>query len=197
MTITLPRLPRTADYEMRFVDETRVQRAGTGGSLLPLSRLGDHWAIEIEVGSLSPLCARELTADILRARGQPVRVMIPQHGIDTGAPGAPRVAGAGQAGSFIAIDSITPNFAVRKGWFLTIVTGGVGRAYMVAAEVIANASGEVTVEILPMLREPPADNDVVDIAQPWLEGLATEGGGMEGGLMRAIRPGSFVIEEAQ
>ena len=197
MTITLPRLPRTAQYELRPVRTTRVQRAATGGALLPISRMGDHWEIEIDVGSLSAICARELMADLLRAGGQPVRVLIPQHGIDAGAPGGPVVSGGGQAGSSIELEGFTAHFAIRKGWYLTIETDGVGRAFLVCEEVVADADGLATVAIWPMLREPPADGDRIEIVEPWLEGLVDKGGETEGGLGRAVTPGAFVIEEAQ
>lgn len=195
MTIVLPRMPRNTAYTLRPVRQTDVQRAATGGARLPINRTGDHWSVEVDTGALGIICARELLADILRGAGEMVRVYIPQPGIDTGAPGTPRVKGADQAGSNLIVDGLTPYFAVRKGWFVTVVTDGVGRPYLVTGEVIADAAGEATLPLWPMLHVQPADNDVVEVAEPFLDGLITEGGEENSGLLPVGVPDSFVIEE--
>lgn len=195
MTITLPRLPRNAKCLMRPIRNATVQRSGVGGARLPIVRTGDHWAIEVETGPLSVLWGRSLMADVLSGTSEPVRVLIPQPGVDTGAPGSPRINGADQAGSTVDLDGLTPWYVIRKGQFLTIVTGGEGRAYMATAEVIADASGEASVPIWPMLHVEPANNDSVEIAEPWIEGLIDDGGDHDVGLLPLIEPDSFTIEE--
>lgn len=195
MTIVLPRMPRNTAYTLRPVRQTEVQSAAAGGARLPINRTGDHWSVEVDTGALGIVCARELLADILRGAGEMVRVYIPQPGIDTGAPGAPRVKGGDQAGSTLLVDGLTPYFAVRKGWFVTVVTDGVGRPYLVTGEVIADAAGEATLPLWPMLHVQPADNDAVEIAEPYLDGLIVEGGEENSGLLPVGVPDSFVIEE--
>lgn len=195
MTIVLPRMPRNTAYTLRPVRQAGVQRAASGGARLPINHPGDHWSIEVDAGALGIACARELLADILRGAGELVRVYIPQPGVDTGTPGAPRVKGAGQAGSSLLVDGLTPYFAVRKGWFVTVVTGSVGRPYLVTAEVIADENGEASLPLWPMLHVQPADNDDVEIAEPYLDGLITEGGDENSGLLPVGVPDSFVIEE--
>lgn len=196
MTITLPRLPRTAEYEIRQVEVSDVQRS-TNGVALPITRTGDHFEIEVDVGSLSPICARDLTVDLLQGRGQRIRVLLPQQGIDTGAPGAVVVDGAGQGGTSLLVRGGTPRAVIRKGWHLTVITDGIGRLLWSSAEVILDGAGAGTLQFWPMLRVPPADGDTVEISEPFLEGFRSEGGEMSSGLVKAARPGSFVIEEAE
>ncbi len=189
-------LPRNAQCTMRPVRDGQVMRAATGGARLPVSRMGDHWAMEVDTGALSTLAARALTADILSAGAEPVRIAIPQPGVQIGPPGAPRVKGAGQSGSSIELDGFPPYALVQKGRFITIETGGEGRAYLVdVADTVANASGEITLALWPMLHVEPSDNDVVEVVSPYIEGLIAEGGDHASGLLAAVTPDQFEIEE--
>lgn len=194
--MSITRLPRGTQYQMRAVRRVEVQRAATGGARLPISYAGDHWAIEIETGALPVLYGRGLVGKVLNGVNTPVRVLIPQPGVDTGAPGSPTVAGAGQAGDSVDLENVTPYHVVREGQFITIETDGSGRAYLATAEAVANADGEITIPIWPLLHVEPADGDSVEIAEPWIEGLIDEGGDHDSGLISAVTPDSFLIEEA-
>lgn len=195
MTISLPRLPRNAGYALRFVRNSEVQRSGTGGALTPLTRAGDHFAMEVDPGPLAAMCGRELLADLARGVGERVRVPLPEPGIDKGAPGTPLVNGADQAGTSLDLDGLTPQFAIRKGWFITLETTDGATAHIVTAESIADADGEATVTFWPELWLPPADNDAVEISEPYIEGLIVEDGDQTSGLSRAVLTDSFVVEE--
>lgn len=181
---------------MRPVREGRVLRAATGGARLPISRLGDHWAMEVDPRVLGIDCGRELVADVLRGSTEAVRAYIPNPGVETGAPGTPLVAGGGQSGSTIDLDGLTPQFVVRKGWFITVETSGSSRAYMVTEEAVVAADTTVTLSLWPMLHVQPSDNDPVEIAEPYIEGLVDDGGEHEVGLIAATQVDSFLIEEA-
>lgn len=195
MTITLPRLPRASDYDLRPVEGTSVQRSANGVAL-PLSRAWDHFEVEIDVGALSPECAGELTVDLLAGVGQRIRVPLPMQGVDVGAPGvAVVVDGADQSGSSLAVRGGTPHAVIRKGWKVTVITDGVGRLHMVRAETVFGADSKATLPLWPMMRVPPSDGDPVEVAEPFLEGFRAEGGNVEIGLVNAARPGAFVIEE--
>lgn len=193
MTITLPRLPRSAEYELRLIESTDVQRS-TNGVALPLSRPGDHFELEVDVGSLTAGCAWSLTVDLLRGRGETVRVFLPKQGVDVGTPGALVVDGADQSGALLAVRGGTPNAAIGK-WPITVITGGTGRLYLIAEETILDAAGAAALPLWPMLRVPPADGDTIEILDPFIEGLRKEGGELAMGLVRAGKPGSFVVEE--
>lgn len=194
-TIVLPPLARQTEYLLREVLNSEVQRAGTGGSLTPLTRAGDHWAIEIDVRALRTECGRELLADLVRGVANRVRVPIPQPGVDTGAPGVPRVKGADQAGTSLVLDGLTPQYVIRKGWFFTLETAEGATAHIVAAETVVASNGEVTVSFWPELWLAPADNDLVEIAEPYLEGLVVDRGGQASSQIAAVLTDAFVIEE--
>lgn len=195
MTITLPRLPRGAQYGLRHVRNSETQRSGTGGSITGLNRQGDHWAVEVDPGVLGTACGRELLADIVRGTGERLRVPLPQPGVDVGPVGAPQVKGAGQAGSALLIDGLTPHYVIRKGYFFTVETPDGPTAHLVTATMVANAAGEATVPFWPMLWLEPADNDVVEMAAPYIEGLIVDEGDQTSGRVAAVTTSSFVIEE--
>jgi len=195
VTIILPRFRKRTDYLLRKVSASRVARAGTGGARLPLNRPGDHFALEIEPGVLGAVCGREMLADILRGNGQTVRAYIDQVGIDPGAVGTPLVSGADQWGESLVLDGLTPQLAIRKGWFFTRVTATYPSLHIVAEEVIADASGLATVEFWPPLRTATPDNTEIEMVEPWIEGSIDEGGDHETRGFRALTLDGFTIEE--
>ncbi|MGV8954238.1 MAG: hypothetical protein ACOH2M_24280 [Cypionkella sp.] len=195
MTIILPRLPRGAGYALRFVRGSETQRSATGGALSPLNRATDHLAIEVDPGVLATCCGRELFVDIARGVGERIRVPVPEPGVDKGAPGSPRVNGADQAGTSLILDGLTPQYVIRKGWFFTLITAAGPTAHMVAAEVTADADGEATVTFWPALWREPADNDAVEISEPYIEGLIVDDGDQTSGSIAAVMTDSFVVEE--
>lgn len=194
MTITLPRLPRGTGYAMRAVRASETQRS-SGGSLTPLNRSGDHWAVEVDPGVLATQCGMALLADIVRGMGERIRVPIPQPRVATGTPGAPRVKGAGQAGNSLVLDGLTPAYPLLKGRFLTVETPDGPTAHIIAAQAIVAASGEVTVSFWPSLWNPPSDNDVVEISEPYIEGLIVDDGDVTSGRFAAVTNDAFTIEE--
>lgn len=195
MTIILPRLPRGAGYAIRAIRNSETQRSGTGGSLTPLNRAGDHWAVEVDPGVLATVCGRELLADLARGHGERLRAPIPEPGVNKGAVGAPLVNGAGQAGTTLDLDGLTPQLAIRKGWFFTLVTADGCSAHIVTAEVVADADGEVEVAFWPELWLEPGDNDVIVMVDPYIEGLITDEGDQTSSVFAAVSTGAFVVEE--
>lgn len=195
MTISLPRLPRGAGYALRMVRASETQRSGTGGSLTPLNRAGDHWAIEVDTGVMARSCGRELLADIARGMGERIRVPVPEPGVDKGAPGTPLVNGADQAGTSLDLDGLTPQYVIRKGWFFTLTTTDGSSAHIVTEEAVVDASNEVTVTFWPELWLEPGDNDVIELVEPFIEGLIVEDGDQTSGLAAAVMNDSFVVEE--
>lgn len=215
MTLFIPRLHRLVGYDLKPVRNSVVQRAGTGGSLSPINRAGDHWSVEIDVGAMAALCGRSLLADIVRGVGERVRVPIPQVGIDVGAvefgsvphsdgsyfsDGAgyrspPCVKGDGQAGSVLALQTLVPGSVVKKGLFFTLETAAGSSAHIVTAAATADADGDLSLPFWPMLWRPPADGDVVEMLNPYLEGFVIDEGGQSSGLFASVRTDSFVVEE--
>lgn len=195
MTIILPPAARTTDYALRRVTGSEPQRSAVGGVLTPLNRAGDHWAVEVDPGVLCTAAGRELLADIVRGGGERLRAPIPEPGVAKGTPGAPKVKGAGQAGSLLVCDGFTPQYAIAKGWFFTLVTAAGSSAHLVTAQAVADGSGEATLSFWPMLWRAPADNDVLVFVDPYIEGLIVEAGDQTSGLLAAVETDAFLIEE--
>lgn len=196
MTIHLPRLPKGAVQTPRPIRSGEGLRSALGAPYLPVGSMGDHWAIEIDPGVLAACCGAELIADLLSGTRERIAIRIPQQG-DRGPVGAVVVDGDDQSGSLLNVRGLTPQFAVGKGWFLSIRMEGVRFVHMVLAQAVADAAGEASLALWPMLRVPPSDGDAVEIADPWLEGQLMEGGEYETGMFPTIRPAAFVIEEAE
>lgn len=198
MTILLPRLNRRTRFAMRPVyAASEPLRPASGGPALPSDRTGDHWALEFDPGPMMAECGLSFVADLVRGRGERIAVRIPQPGIDTGAVGLPVVDGDGQSGATFALAGFESNYEVRKGLFLSVVTGGQRYAYMVTGSRITDADGKADVPVWPMMRVPHEDGDVVEIAEPWIEGLLSDGGSYEGGGLPVVAPGTVVIEESE
>lgn len=195
MTIVLPKAHRATDYVLEPVRNSRAQRAGTGGSLSPISRPGDHWSVEVNPVVLSTACGRRLLADIVRGVGERLRVPIPQRGLDIGAPGTPRVKGAGQSGASLLLDGVTPYYAFRKGQFITVKTPEGPTAHLISADAVADAAGEVTITFWPIMWLEPADNGLVEVLEPYIEGLIVDEGGQASGVFPAVMTDAFTVAE--
>lgn len=192
--IILPRLPRGAGYALRFVRNSETQRS-SGGTLSPLNRAGDHFAIEVDPGVLGTACGRELLVDLARSHGKRLRAPIPEPGVTKGPVGVPRVNGSGQAGTSLNLDGFTPQLAIRKGWFFTLETAEGSSAHIVAADVVAGVSTTATVTFWPELWLEPTDNDRVHFIDPYIEGLIVDEGDQASGVFAAVTTSAFVIEE--
>lgn len=195
MTIILPPASRSTDYQLLAVRNSEAQRAGLGGSLSPLRRLGDHWSIEVAPGALATVCGRELLADIVRGVGERLRVPIPQQGFEVGEPGSPRVRGSFQSGTSLNLASVRVGYGFRKGQFITVVTAAGASAHILTAATTATGAGLATLSLWPMLWLEPVDGDRVEVAAPYIEGLIVDEGGQSQGGFAAVMTDSFVIEE--
>ena len=83
------------------------------------------------------------------------------------------------------IDGLTNGYVIRKGQFLSVVTQGRRFLYRAKASVTVSG-GAATVPLRTMLRFPPADNDVVEIAQPMIEGFIRDLGEWSVGVDRLV-----------
>ena len=166
-----------------------------GGPMQRRNRMGARYQLRVKIEPLEIEDAYEW-ADI-DAESEVCVFAIPQPGLETGTPGLPRVRGAGQAGANIVLDGLTPSYAVRKNQWLTIVTAGQRYCYRSRSDVIASATGVLTLPLRTMLRVPPADNDVILLGQPEMEGFCTPDEGcwaIDGNHL--IAPG-FTIKERE
>lgn len=168
--ITLPDWAVPNDIRPSFVDAGATVRSGLTRAGTRIDRLGGHFAAEISFPPFEAGQGAIVLSRLLRATSEGLRVEWPLLGIDQGAPGSPVVDGAGQGGTTLALRGLTPHWAAREGWWLTLVTGGQYYLYNVADNAAADASGDLSLPIWPELRAPPADGDTALLGRPAIEG---------------------------
>lgn len=172
MALILPSDPAPRRMNMRKVSARNELSPAFGGDSLRLNRKGTKYAADIEFPPMTYDRGNAFTD--LDAEADTVVIAVRQPDIDTGAPGAANlVKGAGQAGSSLLIDGVTPGYIFGKGWYLTHINAGRRRLYRSAAAAVANGDGEITIPLQTLLRFPPADNDVVLLGRPEIEGYVT------------------------
>lgn len=173
MSLMLPALPRTTQYTVRKQSFGRDHTPVLGGPVLRLAGLGTRWAFDVSIPALAAAaCGASLTMDLERGETETVVMVIPEPGTERASFGSSvRVNGAGQLGMTLNVDGLPANKAVPKGKWLSLLIGGQRFAYRTTAAVVANASGSVALPIFPMLRRQPVNDDVVELAEPKIEGF--------------------------
>lgn len=171
MPIILPPRPLPKSATPRPLDFGAWQTPAGGGTAQRLDRNGSRFAIDIVTPNLKPEPdGRIWVSRMVQGVNATVLYAFPQPGLRVGAPGSPIVAGAGQAGMFLAVRGFTPRYTVREGQFFSMITGGQRFLYMATAGVMADGGGLARVPIWPPLRRSPADGDVCEFARPMIEG---------------------------
>ena len=192
--IILPSYPGPRQISWSLTDFGGNQLGVLGGSAQRVNRLGARWRCEVELPPMNPADARIWTAALSRGLREGVSWKIRQPETPTGSPGAVLVNGAGQAGGVLIVDGGTPGHVVKAGQWASILTGGRRYLYQIAAT--ARLSGSVTLQLEPLLRRVPADNDPVELGAPVIEGLLESAPGWTIDAGRLVQGFAFVIEEA-
>lgn len=194
MSLILPTEPAPASMTVALISTKNTLTPAVGGDEQEIRRKGSKYALTYSMPATTYV--QSMDWDDLMAEGEMVVMRVFQPGFDTGAPGSPLVKGANQIGSSILLDGVTPHYVVRKGQFLSILTGGQRFLYRARADVIADGNGEVTVPLGTLLRRPPSDNAVVEIAQPMIEGFPKDVSNIEVGVDRLVRL-QFTVRERE
>lgn len=171
MPVELPTSPQPAGASPRLVDYGGDLTPFLGGSVQRIERLGSRWALDVTMPPMTPEVARVWIARLVKAKRSSAVLAWPQPGIEIGDEGAPRVNGAGQGGTFLSVDGLPPSKAVKEGWFFSLIAGGRRYVHQMSGDVNASAAGAAVLPLEPMLRISPADNAVLEIALPKIEGL--------------------------
>lgn len=181
--LVLPTDPAPANMGIAMITAKNVLAPAFGDGEQELLRKGNRYALTFQMPPMR--YTKSMDWDDLMAEGDTVVMRVHQPGFDTGAPGTPRVNGAGQSGSALVIDGLTNGYVIRKGQFLSVITQGRRFLYRAKASVTVSG-GSATVPLRTMLRFPPADNDVVEIAQPMIEGFVRDLGEWSVGVDRLV-----------
>lgn len=172
MTLILPNRPAPRRMNIKPVSSRNELKPEFGGDVLRLNRKGTKYSADIEMPVMTYATGNDFTD--LEGEDETVAILIRQPGVDTGAPGSPVVDGNGQAGMSLTLRNVTPNYAFGRGWYLShIQSTGRMRLYKARADAVADGFGVLTIPLRTMLRYPPADGDLVELARPMIEGYAT------------------------
>jgi hypothetical protein len=160
-----------AEATPSFMDFGSYQKPFTGAKVLRLDRPGGKFGAQILLPPMHPKDARAVVAKVMRGKQEGLRIAYPLMNVSQGNPGSPLVNGAGQSGTTLNIDGLTPHYAAREGFWLSIVQSGQHYLHSVATSGAANGSGVLALSIFPALRVAFSDNAVVHLAKPMIEGF--------------------------
>lgn len=150
----------------------RVTRSDQGGSSDYDDRLGNRWAMEIETPPMRvEPNGRLFIEDLWEAQREGGVFEIPQPGLTLPPLGSPTVAADVLTGRTVTLEGLTPNAAIKKGQWVSILHDGQWYADRIRAQVIANADGEATISLRFLLRESLTAGDEVRLNKPVMEGF--------------------------
>jgi hypothetical protein len=198
MSILLPTTPGITASAPQLLDFGTVQQGALGGAAQRLNRLGNRFALTVECAPAPGDAGRIFFARLAKAVTAGAIMAFRQPWLTIGAPGAPVVNGSGQSGSVLNLRGFTAGYQAREGQFFSLIHGGRRYLHQWAADATANGAGVLSAAITPMLRVSPADGAVVEVAQPYIEGLiSAEAARARISVELLFEPFSFTISEAQ
>ncbi|QQN73957.1 hypothetical protein [Croceicoccus sp. YJ47] len=181
-----------------IIDYGITLRPATGGATQRVGRAGSRMRVDYVFPPMVGDKARRVIARLMKAK-RVGGIRMPYYLLDVpqGIPGAPVVDGSGQAGTSLSLRGLTPHYAFKEGFWLSIVDeNGLPYLHNVGAPAVAGADGLVTLTVEPPLRWPFADGATVLVAQPVVEGFI-DGGEWSWDINTARHYGlSVTIEEA-
>ncbi len=169
--VELPDCPAPNGAQPALIDFSLTQRPSTGAAVLKVHRKGSRYRAMISYPPMLPSVSRVFVSRLLKAKREGLRIPYPL--IEPqGAPGNPVVNGAGQTGTTLNIRGLTPGYAIKEGYWLSIEDAN-GQHYLhnAGAAVRASASGTASLPISPELRVPFADGATIHLAKPMIEGF--------------------------
>lgn len=169
--LVLPTDPRPSKMTPRPISSRNEQRPASQGPVNRYMRPGTRWAWDNIMPPMSYV--ESLEWDDLLSESDTVIMDILQPGLDTGTPGSPVVDGGGQVGRTLNLKGLTAGYLFRKGQWISFPVQGQLFAYKVRTAITVGSDGKVALPLLTLLRLPPANNAIVDVAQPRAEGFAT------------------------
>lgn len=171
MAVSLPATPAPASATPTLLDFGAVLEPGLGGPSQYIGRLGDRYEVAVQMPPMEAEVARVFISRLAQAKKSSLVMPFPQPGVTVGPVGAPRVNGAGQAGTLLAVKGLPAAKVIQEGWFFSVIVAGRRYVHQVSADAGAGLAGTVTLSIEPMLRVSPPDNAVIELAEPMIEGF--------------------------
>ena len=194
MSLILPTEPAPNNMGVALISTKNTLTPAVGGDEQEIRRKGSKYALTFSMPVMAYVQSMEWGD--LQAEGETVVMRVYQPGLVIGTPGTPLVKGGSQIGSSLLIDGLTPGYVIRKDQFLSVIIGGQRFLYRARSLIAANGSGEAIVPLRTLLRRPPTDNAVVEIAQPMIEGFSKDVSIVEVGVDRLVRL-QFTVRERE
>lgn len=165
-------------------------RGALGGSQR-IDRLGDRWQLRVETAPMrvEPEGRRwSVLLDQASREGALVRVSQPDR--VTYSYGSPVVANAVASGRSVSVSGLAADAVILPGQPLSIIVGGQRYLDKARTQVVASATGTVTVQLVNLIRVPLPAGAVVELTVPKIEGSID---GDFGGAWEANRTTSFAF----
>lgn len=192
MSITLAIVPQS-QQQITFTSSAVENTPSYAGGRQRIARLGDRFKIDVTCRALSYTQAATVVSKLLQGSNSTVLVPVAQPGLNVGAPGSPVIASAATGGTTITVSGFTSGYAVKEGQYFSIVHGG--KRYLHLVTEAKTVSGTTTLKIFPTLRTPVSANDVLEFAQPYLEGFLPVTQNWSVGLAQTVGL-TFSVEES-
>jgi len=168
--IMLPTSPAVRAARPIVLSFGTVLKPYLGGPTQRINRIGTRWALRVTMPPMYADAARPWVNALAQGSESAVCIAIPQD-IDVGNPGNPRVSAAVTAGMALALKGMTPGYPVRQGQFLSIIHAGQRYVHIFSADGSVEADGTIDAAIWPMIRVSLSVNDVVEVAEPKIQGF--------------------------
>lgn len=195
--IELPDDPAPNGVEIEVVDFGMTLRPAGGGSVLRVNRPGTRLRARVSYPPMKADVARKFWARLQTAKREGLRIEYPLLDLSQGSPGSPVIDGANPSGTTLALRGLTPGFAIKEGFVLTLIDGdGLRFTHFSAGSARADGSGDVEIAIEPPIRGVFADGDEVLLGKPTIEGALVEEIGWALSLDKLVRGAVIVIEES-
>lgn len=196
--IELPDDPAPNAVDIEVMDFGMTLRPSGGASPLRVNRAGGRLRARVSFPPMKPSKARVFNVRLMAAKDEGLRVDFPLLGESQGAPGLPLVNGANPTGTTLPLKGLTPGYALKEGYVLTLIDAAGNRyTHLAGSNGVASAGGLLTVTGLrPPIRGVFADGDTVLLAKPTIEGALVEDFGWSLSVDRLVRGTAVVIEES-
>lgn len=174
MSITLPSNPAPAGAEALMLDFGGELTPFLGGPVRRLNRIGTRLGLRVTMPPIRGAVARQFAARLARGKQEGVVLDWPLLDLLPGTPPDPRIASA-SSGTAISVKGLGAGFQVTEGQPLSVISGSRRYVHLSTGEVTADGSGNAVLGVFPPTRTTYSINDVVEIAQPRIEGLVSPG----------------------
>lgn len=173
--ISLPTFPSPNGMQVMVRDFGGVLTPFLGGPEQLVVRPGTRFGARVSVPPMrSDELGRIYVSRLVQGRINGILMRWPLLEFNPGSPGSPLIAAGASSGSTIQIKGLSSGYVIKEGQYFSIITGGRRYLYM-ATNNVTSSGGNATVSIFPLLRKAVVTNDVVEMAQPMIEGLISPG----------------------